>query len=380
MRKSNHFSILACVLAVLLLCVTLLPLAPTKTATKYVKELVLTDKITVAQNYYSVTYYNGDDTVFEVVNEFSTNTHALRFTSGNETNSAGISLSIPQGATFTGWVNAFGETPDLTHKESIALFPSFSYSDVTYTIRFMAMDGKTLLHSHNFSSADVGKAASSLFTPPTPPDLTAQDLQFSNWIVSQEGTNVAEWDSFRLPAENVVVVPVYAYIGAVGLRGIDSDNNGTIDYYVIVAVDDLPQNVEVPGMVNGTPVTEVQKLYSGSGTDGKLNQKVQTISLGEGIQIIRSKALAATPNLAIVTLPSTLTTIEGTAFAINPGQEKGKIVRMEYNGTKAQWDAVNKAGDWAKGLAKGSTVVCLDGTYTMTSGGGNPSWSWTANN
>lgn len=169
-------------------------------------------------------------------------------------------------------------------------------------------------------------------------------------------------------------------LGEVGAIGNDTDGDGRPDYYTIEAISDLPQNVEIPGSINGIPVEEVTKLYSGDGTDGKLNQTVQSISLGEGIKVIRSQALAATPNLATVSLPGTLTTIEGNAFALN-GQEKGKIIAMTYNGTKEKWDAIDKAGDWAKALAKGTTVTCTDGVYSLESANGNNSrWSWTPNN
>lgn len=171
------------------------------------------------------------------------------------------------------------------------------------------------------------------------------------------------------------------YLGEIGATGVDSDGDGYIDYYTIDAIADLPQDVVIPGSINGIPVEEITKLYSGDGTDGKLNQTVQSIHLGEGIKIIREHALSATPNLSEVYLPSTLTTIEGNAFALNPGQEKDKVVAMIYNGTKEQWDAVEKASDWAKALDVGTTVTCTDGVYSLESANGNNSqWGWTPNN
>ena len=92
-----------------------------------------------------------------------------------------------------------------------------------------------------------------------------------------------------------------------------------------------------------------------------------------------------TSGLKNVTIPTSVTSIGANAFSSDLGSWIGKKVTINYAGTKAEWDAVNKPSDWQDGLEDGSTVVCSDGVYTLKTSGGilgfgkNYTWTWKAN-
>ena len=99
-------------------------------------------------------------------------------------------------------------------------------------------------------------------------------------------------------------------------------------------------------------------------------------------------SLGYTNDLQTVELPSTLTKLGKNTFSRNLwynvfGDKDTKVLTIKYNGTKADWDKVvaNSDEEWANGLKKGTTVECIDGTYTVTSvniENSNHKWTWTA--
>ena len=58
-------------------------------------------------------------------------------------------------------------------------------------------------------------------------------------------------------------------------------------------------------------------------------------------------------------------------------QDGKKTLTIKYAGTKEKRDKITKTSGWAFGLQIGTTIECQDGTYTLTSGGKNDTWSWT---
>ncbi len=101
----------------------------------------------------------------------------------------------------------------------------------------------------------------------------------------------------------------------------------------------------------------------------------------EGVLYIGNYVIAANNNI-----PTAYTIKEGTvciadgAFAggyeesivipvsvVNIGYEAfyyGSLKTITYNGTKAQWDAIDKESSWSGGVYK-RTLICTDGTYTL---------------
>ena len=207
-------------------------------------------------------------------------------------------------------------------------------------------------------------------------DLTDQGMAFVYWEVRSNGEAVA-WDSYTLPQSNVVVYPHYDYAGSMGLQPVDSDEDGTTDYYKVVPVpgETLPQDVVILGNVNGIPVKEIVDLFT-SDTTGSYAEQVKTITIGEGLEIIGNNGLGGTPNLTKVSLPSTLTELGERIFTVHHNKD-GKKLHIVYAGTMAQWDYdINKANAWDVGLAEGTLLQCSDGYKIVQSAKGNSRVDW----
>ena len=117
--------------------------------------------------------------------------------------------------------------------------------------------------------------------------------------------------------------------------------------------------------MNGIPVAVVQDLCYGSNVLN-LNTQLKKVVFGEGVERIESKAIAFTSSLSEVNLPSSLEYIGKNAFASDGLISGGvaswyKTITINYNGTKAQWNQVEKANGWNNNV-KEIIVVCTDGT------------------
>ena len=331
---------------------------------KYAKEVVYSDIAVIPKNYYTVTYFQHDGSEFQKVNVYSNTSHTLR---------DGTGVNLPSGAeSFAGWVNALGEAPDLTKRGDYSLYPTFTYPEATYEVRFMDMQGETLIGTATFKEGQAGKNGGSIITPPTAP--TVEDMDFQGWVV-RSGSDTVAWSDYTLTKADVVVYAQYVYNGNLELTGVDAEpKDGIIDYYQVESVDDLGETVTVPGYINGVPVAIVSKLTS------NLFDDTTTIILEEGIQVLKQESLAGTPDLNTVVLPSTLTTIENKTFSSNVLGMASKDISFTYNGTGAQWDAIDKQSGWDAGLADGVIITCSDGVYRLSrSWLGTYTWTWTPN-
>ena len=84
------------------------------------------------------------------------------------------------------------------------------------------------------------------------------------------------------------------------------------------------------------------------------------VTIGDGVTSIGAYAFSDCDLLEKVTIESSVATIEYRAFFNCKG-----LKEIEYNGTKEQWNAINKGSEW-KGGSTGSVVVyCSDGEIKM---------------
>lgn len=350
MQKIKKYRLLICctLAVVLLISIALQNLVGTVSA-KYVKDIVFNNTITVPKNYYTVTYYQYDGTVLENVNEYSNMAHSLR---------DGTGAMLPSGAeSFIGWVNALGNSPDLSKREDYGLYPAFKYPETTYEVRFMDMKGEELLGSATFKESQAGQRATDVITDtPTAPTLT--DLEFTGWGVRTDSGTVS-WSDYTLTKADVVVYAQYTYNGNLQLTPVDEDGDGTTDYYRVDATANLEAEVIIPGYINGIPVAVITDLASGFAGN------VETIIVEDGVETINKDAFAFTPNLKNVTIPLSVTSIGANTFSSGWGILTQKQVTITYDGTWEQWDQITENG-WDDGLVAGSKVVCADGTYVKS--------------
>ena len=123
-----------------------------------------------------------------------------------------------------------------------------------------------------------------------------------------------------------------------------------------------------------SPIKIVLRVANTAGASDWNNyaSNVTTITVGEGVESLSIKgddeyntnALAYTPKLTLVRLPSTLKYIGKNAFSRNYGDDKKKIT-IEFNGTKAEWKAIEKHEDWDNGLKSDTIVKCSDGHFVL---------------
>ena len=286
---------------------------------------------------------------------------------------------------FGGWVNAGSTKVTSIPKGTTGTIKLYPYFNSPHTARFVDQNGNVLawclFHSEKLDGLKSAKATAEAALP----DL-GDDLKFDYWEVNANGNKVTyNENNFKNYTYDVTIYPVYRYTGNLALTPVDEDSDGTIDYYKVDAVDTLKETTIIPGKINGVPVKVVSKLYANS-SNFDYSSNVKTVIVNEGVEVLEANSLGYTQNLTTVQLPSTLTTLGKNTFSRNLwynvfGDTDTKVLNIEYNGTKADWDKVvaNSDSKWANGLKVGTTVKCTDGTYTVTSVNyeiSNQKWSW----
>lgn len=285
---------------------------------------------------------------------------------------------------FGGWMNA-GSTKlseiAADNTKDIVLYP---YFNKPYTARFVDQKGKVLawclFHAEDLTKLDKTKdtAQSQLPSP-------GKDFEFDYWEVNVNGKKVQyAKNSFASYTTDVTIYPVYRYTGNLKLTPVDEDNDGTIDYYKVEAVDVLDEVTTIPGNVNGVPVKLVEKLYKND-NNWDFGSGVKTIIMEEGVEELAHNSLGYTEDLTTVKLPSTLKVLGKNTFSRNTGDDK-KVITIEYAGTMAEWQEIlnnpNSSDEWHNGLKTGTKVICTDGYYelkmTEILWGAYQKYEWTA--
>ncbi len=130
----------------------------------------------------------------------------------------------------------------------------------------------------------------------------------------------------------------------------------------------------ISGMNNPNPIVPITYVYNGENyriiDDGKAPgfsymMIVETITIQEGFEEIQN-GFCHDMNLISVKLPSTLKKIHAAPFV-----NCSKLQKVEYNGTMAQWEAIQKNNDYNYGLPQDITIVCKDGNLTLPK---DPDW------
>ena len=394
MKRNRKFNFLTCLLAMVLLVTVAMPLGFGTVLGKYMKEFHFqTEALT--KNTFTVTYYVIVGENYQEFQRFTivdgqTFTHTYTGTDANaivNQNGQTLQSCLPEGSVFHYWTNAAGTeiVGQPTYSSDMVLFAYYTppvIDENTYQITIYDARNN-ILGIVNYTNEDTKDTILAKF--PEAPDLTAENMWFIYWgvqVQNGEGYSYVNWSDFTLPnpGTNLIIRPQYEYrmddddaLGDLQFVPVDTDGDSVIDHYRVEPIRDLPANVVIPGTVMGLPVKEIEKLYDSTGNKDQA-PNVVTVTLEEGVEIIRRGALAATPKLVTVNLPSTITTFESQILAINSGVEGKKDITINYNGTKAQWDRITKDSEWAKG-AQSVTVNCTDQIGTYGKDGKNPRWT-----
>ena len=106
----------------------------------------------------------------------------------------------------------------------------------------------------------------------------------------------------------------------------------------------------------GTKITEINALTFNH------CESLQTIAIPEGVTEIKGQAFDYCLALTSVSLPSTLNKMASYVFA-----NDDDLTTINYNGTKAQWNAITKANNWysSSSCPNLTTIHCTDGNITL---------------
>ena len=322
--------------------------------------------INVEDYIYSISYmYNGK--VYGVT--YVTDNNSAQSTANPELEALVLQYT-PEGYEFSGWVTAASvklSEVAAGNTANVTVYPSWNN---IYTARWLDENGNVI------SEQEFTKDTTKL-QDVAGPASSANYLTFDHWEIRNADGTSTDISNYKLSSAkgDITLYPYYNVVtdgsASLGLTGVDVDGDGKIDHYTVEAVDaaNIGTKVEIPGSVNGIPVKVITDLSGGWASS------VQNVVIKEGVEEIKKQAFGDTQNLETVELPSTITKIEDSAFAGNLSNIGGiigyqKVLTIKYNGTKAEWDAVcensKTSGQWEDGLAEGTTVICTDGTYTLT--------------
>ena len=330
---------------------------------------------------YTITYMDGDTQL------------AVEYITDNSTEYTITRTATKTGETFNGWVSA--------SSVAITKIPANNTNDYTlyvdwankHVIRFVDTDG-TILHQEEFAQGNaqltITDAELNALLPNAEDDFTPEWQVILSYDEATGETTTEAWESYNLndATSDVTVRVVYNYTGGLALTPVDSDGDGDIDYYQVDATENLSGNITVPGVLHSSngdiPVLVVDDLCAEDSIFGDTNNELKKVTFLEGVEQINERALAYTTQLSEVVLPSSLKSIGVNAFASQAGQFGALIgakqkITFTYNGTKADWDAIEKAPGWDDGLVAGSKIVCSDGYYTLSVSWLTESWTWTPN-
>jgi len=337
------------------------PLAPEETAVIYVT-YTLTDDMTAENLLVNFTFKN---VMYQVMYLVENETYAIDYVTDN-------SVAYPVKATgpdkgdlkFSAWVNA--------NAIPMSSFPAGNTNDYTvsakwedvYLIIFSDSDG-TVLYEENFTESSTAISSEGQA-------IVNAKLAELNELAALKHMSVS-WSSYDIAnaTGDITVRAIYNYAGYLDMEPVyEEPDDGIVDYYKVLAVDDLPATVVVPGYIGGIPVKVIDRITNIDGDSDWDNyeEDVTTIIIEEGVEVLEHNALSYTPNLTEVHLPNTLTTMGKNTFSRNDifGNDKKKLV-IYFNGTTAEWDAIVKNSDssWAGGLKNGTVVRCSDAYYEL---------------
>ena len=244
---------------------------------------------------------------------------------------------------FGGWMNAGStklENIPADNTKNIVLYP---YFNKPYTARFVDQQGNVvawcLFHEEDLTKLDSTKALAEAALP-----NPGEKFTFDYWevhITDNEGkvTSKDTYDKNKFAGYNkdITIYPVYKYEGDVKLIPVDTDSDGIINYYQVAGYGNPNGQamVEIPGSVNGIPVTEI----SGG-------------------------AFSSYDGVHSIIIPAEVTYIGNNAFAEKWGTiDSGETITIYYGGSYADWIAKEAkfGSDWESGISSSTRIFFLNG-------------------
>lgn len=254
---------------------------------------------------------------------------------------------------FGGWMNAGSTKVTQIKAGNTELIKLFPYFVTPHTARFVDQNGNVLAWClfSDIKTSDVDTTAQLAQSKL----VIEEGFSFDKWevhITNDEGVTTTTEDykleNFASYETDVTIYPVFKYNGDVSLIPVDEDGDGDTDYYQVggYGADTGEQElVEIPGVVNGVPVTE-----------------------------INADAFSSYDDLHSVRIPATVEVINSQAFTANQGDSElfpdRDTVTLYYEGDPETWEAYMKEYSeknythmkegWDNNMGDGSRVFFLD--------------------
>lgn len=306
--------------------------------------------VTIGDYAYTVTFKDGSDTVLFVDYMGTSKRQYNIWQEARE-----------EGKTFLGWVNGGGQKVTYVGKgngNDVTVYADWE-EEYFRVARFVDLAGNVIAEIPFDIRTDKFDPDYEL---PKVPDSTEDDTEI-----------VGEWEDYSEKLKGTsdfTVKPVYAYHGELRIEPVDSDGDGSTDYYQVLSVSDLKsEEINIPGKLNGLPVKNVVQLTTNMWDGARI------INVKEGVEVLEKESLGRSIRLHTVNLPSTLKEIQSNALCIT-NLIPIKEVTINYNGTSADWEKIDKADDWYDGLLAGSKIVCEDGEYRLERNWTTKKWVW----
>ena len=283
------------------------------------------DGVTVKNYAYSIQYINDNKVLAETFVESNSSEYKLDpqnsdYADAQKAAEDWVKSQDYNKVEFGGWVNA-GSTKVTSipagNTETIKLYP---YFNSPYTARFVDQNGNVLawclFHSEKTGELENTRA------------LAEKNLVFDEGFsldkwevhVTDDNGNVTTREDYSVGkfagyTTDVTVYPVYKFNGDVSLIPVDSDGDGDTDYYQVAgygANTGAQELVEIPGIVNGVPVTT-----------------------------INADAFSSYDDLHSVRIPGTITEINSQSFTADNTNQWGTqrdTITMYYEGDPTVWN------------------------------------------
>lgn len=123
-------------------------------------------------------------------------------------------------------------------------------------------------------------------------------------------------------------------------------NGSQLPYYTVSGSVSLPKGIYIPAENNGVSVLEIE--------EGGFSGKVMTsVDIPAGVVTIGDSAFNRCYYLSKVYIPYSVTSIGSKAFA------NCILTKIYFSGTLEQWNAIEKASDWDKGVITVPEIICI---------------------
>lgn len=291
----------------------------------------------------SVTFINGDEEVKVIEVEYGT------IVTINQTDSYGA--TPPQDdAQFVGWMNANGDTNFTSIKVQRSIILNAKWKIPNYhNLIFIDYEGNIFMQKTFAEGTNTDPLSTSDRNELTDV-ITRINNEFKDHDIYKDyGILVSvSWDgkydlqTIKTSTNDIIVKQVtnisYDSAGKIKIEANEDLNN-----------DGFPDSYRVSGVTN-TDIDNISVI-------------IPDYILGSPVIEVGNNAFAGFDNMHCILIPKTITTIGSDAFSdASLGMfSSGETITIYFEGSKAEWDLIQKTSGWDDGLSASTRIFFLNG-------------------